>query len=135
MIDNRRESQRHLLEKNGTWKFCDEVVRISQEFPEKCSWEIPRNFLRKIPEKFSEISRNLFSYLIPLKIRKLCDQVLRISQDFPEKHSGEFLRNFLRWNSREIPRNFSKLILFLIPLKICKLGDQVLRISQEFPEK
>ena len=66
-MHKRREPQRHLLVKNGTWKFCREVLRISQEFPEKYSWEILRNFLRKIPEKFSGISRNLFSYLIPEK--------------------------------------------------------------------
>jgi len=94
-VHKRREPQRHLLVKNGTRKFCDEALRISQEFPEKYSSKILRNFLRKIPEKFSGISRNLFSYLIPLKIRKLSDQVLRISQEFPEKHSGEFLRSFL----------------------------------------
>ena len=105
-VHNRKEPQRHLLEKNWTWKFCDEVLRISLEFPEKYFWEILRKFLRKIPEKFSGISRNLFSYLIPLKNRKLGDQVLRISQEFSEKYFGEFLRNFLGWNSEEIPRNF-----------------------------
>jgi len=87
-MHNRREPQRHLLEKNGTWKFCDEIQKIFQEFPEKYSWEILRNFLRKIQEKFSGISINLYFYLIPLKICKLGDQVLRISQEFPEKHSG-----------------------------------------------
>jgi len=104
-MHNKREPQRHLLEKNRTWKFCDEVLRISQDFPEKYSWDILRNFLIKIPEKFPGISRNLFSYLIPLKIRKLGDQVQRISQEFTEKHSGEFLSNVLGWNSRKIPRN------------------------------
>jgi len=34
---HRREPQRHLLKKNETCKFCDEVLRISQEFPEKFS--------------------------------------------------------------------------------------------------
>jgi len=34
-VHKRREPQRHLLEKNGTWKLYDEVLRISQEFPEK----------------------------------------------------------------------------------------------------
>jgi len=112
-VHNRREPQGHLSEKNGTWKFCYEVLRNSLEFPEKYSWEILRNLLRKISEKFSGISRNLFSYLIPLKIRKLSDQNLKISLEFPEKHSRKFLRNFLRWNSGEIPRNFSKLIILL----------------------
>ena len=83
-----------LFEKSGTWKFCDEFLRSTPEFPEKYSGESLRNFLRRSPEKFSGISRNLFSYLIPLKICKLDDQVLRISQEFPEKHSREFLRNF-----------------------------------------
>ena len=108
-MHERREPQRHLLEKNGTWKFC------------KKFWEFLRNFRRNIPEKFlwiswekfSGISWNLFSYLIPLKIRKHGDQVLRISQEFPENQSGEILRIFLGWNSREIPRNFSKLILLI----------------------
>ena len=36
-VHNRKEPQRHLLEKNGTGKFCDEVLRISQEFLEKNS--------------------------------------------------------------------------------------------------
>jgi len=54
------------------------------------------SFFRKTPEKSSGISRNLFSHLIPLKIRKLSNQVLRISQEFLKKHSGEFPRNFLR---------------------------------------
>ena len=39
-VHKRREPQRHLLEKNGTHKFCkicDEVLKISQEFPEKYS--------------------------------------------------------------------------------------------------
>ena len=33
-VQNRREPLRHLLEKKGTWKFYDEVLRISQEFLE-----------------------------------------------------------------------------------------------------
>jgi len=37
VVDNRREPQKHILEKNGTRKFCDEVLRISQEFPKKYS--------------------------------------------------------------------------------------------------
>ena len=32
-VHNRRKPQRHLLEKNGTYKF----FKISQEFPEKYS--------------------------------------------------------------------------------------------------
>ena len=94
---NRREPQRHLVEKTELEK----------------SWEFLRNFLQKIPEEFTWISRNLFFYLISLKINQICNQVQRISQDFPEKYSGEILRNFLEWNSGEIYRNFSKLI-FLI---------------------
>ena len=33
-----------------------QVLRISQEFPEKYSGETLRNLMRKIPEKFSGIS-------------------------------------------------------------------------------
>ena len=71
---------------------------------EKRNLKIPENFLRKIPEKFSGISQNLFSYSIPLKIRKLGDQVQRISKEFPEKHSGEFLENisFIKFPSKSI---------------------------------
>jgi len=65
----KRTSETPIGEKRNL-KICDEVLRISQEFPEKYSWEILRNFLRKIPKKFYGISQNLFSYLIPLKIRK-----------------------------------------------------------------
>ena len=42
-VHNRKNPQRHLLEKNGTCKF----FQISQEFPEKYSWEILGNFLGK----------------------------------------------------------------------------------------
>ena len=100
-VHTRREPQKHLLEKNGTWKFCDKVQKISQKFPEKYSWEILRNFLK------------LILFYNSLKIHTFNDQVLRIFQEFPENHSGEYLSNFLGWNFREIPRNFSKLILLL----------------------
>ena len=56
----------------------------------------------KIPEKFSEISRDFVFDSVPQKIRKIGDQVLRISKEFPEKYSG----NMLRKNSREILMNF-----------------------------
>ena len=39
-------------------KIRDQVLSISEEFPEKYSGETLRNFLGKIPEKFSGISRN-----------------------------------------------------------------------------
>ena len=50
-VHNRSEPQRHLLEKNGTCKFCkicDEVLKISHECPEKYSREILRNFLETL---------------------------------------------------------------------------------------
>ena len=56
----------------------------------------------KIPEKFSEISRDFVFDSVPQKIRKIGDQVLRISKEFPEKYSG----NMPRKNSREILMNF-----------------------------
>ena len=90
-----------------------EVLRISQEFPEKYSWEILRNFLRKIQEKFSGISINLYFYLIPLKICKLGDQVLKISQEFPENFSEISETEFQNCD----------------PTKISHLGDQFWRFS------
>ena len=53
-VHNRRESQRHLLEKNGTWQFCDEVVRISHEFPEKYSWGISWEKFQRNSQEFLE---------------------------------------------------------------------------------
>jgi len=46
-VRNKREPHRNLFEENGTYKFCkicDEVLKISQEFPEKYSSEYLRNF-------------------------------------------------------------------------------------------
>ena len=100
-VHNIREPQRHLLEKNGTLKFCDEALTISEESREEYSWEILRNFLRKIPKKFSGIFWNLFSYLIPLKISNksfsgiLGEAFRRISQEFLgvkfRRNSQEFI--------------------------------------------
>jgi len=55
-VHNRREPQRHLLEKNGTRKFFENssgisgeiFIRNSEEFLEKNSREILRNFLKLI---------------------------------------------------------------------------------------
>jgi len=61
--------------------------------------------LRKIPEKFSGISRNLFSYLIPLKIRKLGDKGLNnflgISKEAFRRICQEFLGVKIQRNSQE----------------------------------
>ena len=65
-------------------EISDQVLRIFQEFPEKYYGNILRNFLGKIPEKFSETSQVFFS--VPQKIRKIGYKVLRISQEFPEKY-------------------------------------------------
>ena len=46
-VRNKREPHRNLFEENGTYKFCkicDEVLKFSQEFPEKYSSEYLRNF-------------------------------------------------------------------------------------------
>ena len=78
-VHNRKKPQRHLLEKNGTCKF----FKISQEFPEKYSWEILGNFLGKnsweILRNFSKLS---LKTMIPKKSLKL------------GANSGEFLENF-----------------------------------------
>ena len=97
-VHNRREPQRHLLEKNGTCKFCklcDEVLKISQEFLEEKFW---RN---------TQIPRDYVFYAVHRKIRKIRDQVLIISQEFPEKYYREILMNFLG----KIPKKFSGISL------------------------
>jgi len=52
-----------------TYEFLRNFRRIIPEKFSGISWG-------KIPEKFPGISRNLFSYLIPLKIRKYGDKDL-----------------------------------------------------------
>ena len=61
-VHNRREPQRHLLEKNGTVKFAMKSCKFLRNF----RWNIPEKFSGisggKIPEKFSGISWDYVFY-------------------------------------------------------------------------
>ena len=78
-VQNRREPLRHLLEKKGTWKFYDEVLRISQEFPEKYSLEFLGISWEKFQRNFQEFLET--KSLIPFANQKnLSNDVLKIFQ-------------------------------------------------------
>ena len=102
------------MEKNGTWKSAelvsqdfqkkysysvpkknlkigDQVLRISQEFPEKYFWEI----LESSWDIFWRNSQEFLETMSHIQFRKIGDQILRISQKLSEKYSKEILHNFL----------------------------------------
>ena len=99
-VHNRREPQRLLLEKNGTWKLSEEILRISQEFPEKYSREILRNFLETLVWSFQEFLETKSQKYDRQKSLKLGSN----SREF----LGNFQESFTRNCSREIPRKFLK---------------------------
>ena len=74
-------------------KIGDQILRISQELPEKYSGEILNDFLGKIQEKYSRISQNYETQNISI---------------IPGNYSRISGESFTRTCSREIPRKFFK---------------------------